>query len=147
MFVRSTALACGSAINSGNVIRVPKRKYEISTEESYIFDKEIDGIDNIEVFKGIWHRQNGGLQRAEQLGIRRTVEDVRLATEQEERLLMLPDYIAGIAHAAASRANVLAASHVSAGCVERVQRRFNLAPAYRLLREPFSLTLSEILGG
>lgn len=121
MFVKATALACASAIEAGNVALAPRGKHRISTRESLIFDKEIDGVDNIEVFKNIWHRQNDRPQLTEQFGIRRSVEDVRLATEQEERLLMLPDYIAGIAHANISRANVLAASVVSVDCVQRMQ--------------------------
>lgn len=147
MFVQATALACASAIKAGNVARVPRGKHWISTRESLIFDKEIDGVDNIEVFKSIWQRQNDRTQLAEQFGIRRSVEDVRLATEQEERLLVLPDYIAGIAHAHISRANVLAASLVSVDCVQRMQRRFEQTSGYQFLQEPFSLELDEILSG
>jgi len=147
MFVKSTALACASAINAGNIVRSSSRQFKISTRETFIFDKEIDGFDNIDVFKSIWDRVNAGQPLTEKVGIKRTVEDVQLVTEQEERLLMLPDYIGGIAHAATSQANVLAASQVSSECVRRQQLHFAQAPGYLLVREPFSLTLSEILNG
>jgi hypothetical protein len=146
LFVKSTTLACASAIKAGNIVQMPRGKHRFATEESFIFDKEIDGADNIEVFKNIWHRQNDSPQLAEQFGIRRNVKEVRLVKEQDEQLLMLPDYIAGIAHACTSRANVLAASKVSADCAQRTQRRFEQAPAYQFVCEPFSLKLTEILG-
>lgn len=146
LFVKSTTLACAGAIKAGNIVQVTRAKHRFATEESFIFDKEIDGVDNIEVFKSIWHRQNDYPQLTEQFGIRRNMKEVRLVKEQDEPLLMLPDYIAGIAHACTSRANVLAASEVSADCAQRAQKRFEKASAYQFVCEPFSLKLREILG-
>jgi hypothetical protein len=146
IYVKSTTLACASAVRTGNVVRASTRQHGITTRETLIVDKEIDGTDNIEVFRNIWHRSNAGQPLTETLGIKRTFDDIKFVTEQEDRLLMLPDYVAGIAHAANSKANVLAASKVSPECVQSTQRRFEQTPRYVLVCEPFSLTLSEILG-
>jgi hypothetical protein len=35
-------------------------QYAILTRGTFIFEKEIDGVENVEVFKSIWHRQNAG---------------------------------------------------------------------------------------
>ena len=47
--------------------------------------------------------------------------DVQLKTEQQDRLLLLADYVAGIAHAFVSQADVLASSKVGAACVRHEQ--------------------------
>ena len=146
MFGTSITLACANAIKTGNVVRASTRKYGLSTKETLILDNEIDGVDNVAVFKSIWHRMNAGQPLTESLGIRRTIEDVRLATEQQDRLLLLPDYVAGIAHAKVSQANVLSASRVNAEYVRNIHQRIEQSPRYQLMSEPFSLTFSEILG-
>lgn len=89
---------------------------------------------------------NVGQPLTETLGITRTFEDVQLLTEQQDRLLMLPDYIAGITHAAVSQTDVLAASRVSVEYVKSTLHRLTQTPRYRLICEPFPLIFSEILG-
>lgn len=145
MFTTSTALACASAIKTGNVVSASTRQHGLSTRETLIFDSEIDGADNVEVFKHIWHVMNAGQPLTESLGIKRTIESVQIVTEQQDRLLLLPDYVAGIAHAAASQAHVLAASRVSAEFARNTHRRLEQSPRYRLMCEPFPLALPEIL--
>lgn len=146
MYVKSIALSFAGAAAGKNLVLSSNPKHRISTNETLILDKEIDGDYNVEVFQNIWNLLNAGSQLSEELGIRRNFDELRFATEQEDRLLMLPDYVAGIAHAAFSQANVLAASRVSAECVHNIQKRFGKSPHYLLEREEFSLTLSEIIG-
>lgn len=146
LFVQSTTLACATTIRNGNVVRLAPRRHGLSTHETLVLDNEIDGPDNIDVFKSIWQRMNAGQQLSEVLGIRRNFVDVQLKTEQQDRLLLLADYVAGIAHAFVSQADVLAASKVSAACVQHEQERLSRMPQYQLLCDPFMLKFSEILG-
>ncbi|TXF99207.1 hypothetical protein [Massilia arenae] len=146
MFVTSTSYAFISAVNAENILGSSNRPYKIATNETLIFDKEIDGDYNIDVFNGIWRRMNERKQDTELHGVRRNIDEVLFTTEQEDRLLMLPDYVAGIAQAALSQANVLARSQVTAQCVQSVQQRLKQAPHYILKSEQFSLTHSDIFG-
>ncbi|MFC5478823.1 hypothetical protein [Massilia suwonensis] len=145
MFGRSTTLACAMAIKSGNVVRSAARQRGLSTAEILVLDDEIDGVDNVAVFKSIWERMNGQQLLTESLGIRRNFVDVRLMTEQQDPLLLLADYVAGIGHASASRADVLVASRVGTECVRRQQERLIRVPQYHFIRKPFALKFSEIL--
>lgn len=146
MFGMSTTLACATAIKTGHVVQSSNRRKFLSTNETIILDNEIDGHDNIQVFMSIWERMNAEQALTESVGIRRNFVDVKLLTEQQESLLLLADYVAGIAHACTSQADVLAASKVSLACVQHEQKRLAQIPQYHLLRAPFALTFSEILG-
>lgn len=144
MFVRATAMVFAGVIKGnkfGGALRPP---FNISTAENLIFDKEIDGEYNIDTFNSIWPRINGQKQLSELFGIRRTINDMRFATEQDEPLLMLPDYVAGIAHAASSKADVLAASQVTLQCMQSTQKRFKQSSNYLFDAEQFSLVHSDI---
>jgi hypothetical protein len=144
MFVRTTAMVFASVIKANKFGGARRPPFNISTNETLIFDKEIDGEDNIEAFKSIWPRISEQEQLSELFGIRRNVNGMRFATEQDETLLLLPDYVAGIAHAGRSRANVLAASQVSTQIARSAQNRFEQASSYLISSEQFSLTHSDI---
>jgi hypothetical protein len=146
MFAQSTTLACGTAIKTGNVVQSSKQQKILSTSETLILDNEIDGEDNIEVFMGIWERMNTKQSLIKSIGIERNFIDVKMKTEQQERLLLLADYVAGIAHAFTSQANVLAASKVSLTRVKYEQQRLMRMTQYHLLNRPFDLSFSNILG-
>lgn len=68
---------------------------------SVLCDSDIQGEDNVRVFKLIWEVFTSSPQSLlAQAGLIVSVRSVGLATEEEEPLLLLPDYVAGVFQAA-----------------------------------------------
>jgi hypothetical protein len=145
LFVKSTTLACAHGIKIGNIPRMIGLHKDLTTHESLVFDKEIEGVDNIQAFKAIWERANAFQPMTESLGIKRRIVAVDLLTEQEEPLLMFADYAAGIAHAALSEVDTLAQSRVSAKAAYDAHQRLLTARNYLEMSETFSLRFDEIV--
>ena len=99
---RSMALIDGAVVASGhaaylsNAIERAKANGPISINQTLIFDDELAG-ESREFFMELW---NGARpqSRTEAVGVTFKTFDVRMATEQDEPLLMLPDYVAGLHH-------------------------------------------------
>jgi len=68
-------------------------------ECSVVCDSDISGEENLEVFQSFWQKRRAPTSRLAELGFELSYKTVRVATEQEEPLLLLADYAAGIAHA------------------------------------------------
>jgi hypothetical protein len=94
--------ACAIAIGHG-LTNAPPGIVDINGLQmidcSVVCDSDISGKENIEVFQSFWDQRHAPISRLATLGFKVTNEAARVATEQEEPLLLLPDYAAGIAHA------------------------------------------------
>ena len=69
-------------------------------ERTIICDSDIQGKKNTEVFKSFWEQSDRSQPSMESLGLRFVTRDVQVTTEQQEPLLLLADYLAGIVHVA-----------------------------------------------
>lgn len=67
-----------------------------------ICDNDISGTENTEIFQSIFLKGPTEKRGLAQFGIDFKYSSVRFANEAEERLLLLPDYVAGICQASAS---------------------------------------------
>lgn len=68
-----------------------------SVESTVVCDSDIQGQENIEVFRWLFDHLNERPQRLlNSMGIQHFVREARLATEQAEPLLYLADYLAGL---------------------------------------------------
>lgn len=74
------------------------RNNKFVIENTIICDSDIKGEENIDVFKSIWIKHNSMEQKTNKLGIKIGTKKVHVLTEEEEPLLILADYIAGLAH-------------------------------------------------
>jgi hypothetical protein len=63
-----------------------------------VADKDIDEEESIEVFKGFWEAERVPSASLAALGYQVSHPSVRLMTEQDEPLLLLADYAAGLVH-------------------------------------------------
>lgn len=94
------AIALGHAVRiSGRSGIVDYRSREL-IERTIVCDTDIQGDENISVFKSFWKESDLHQPRIEMLGFRFVTRDIVVATEQQEPLLLLADYAAGIAHSA-----------------------------------------------
>ena len=94
------AVATGHALRIGSKHRILDYRGRDLIERTVICDSDIDGDENLEVFRSLWERHDGSQPRLESMGIRIATREVRVTTEQQEPLLLLADYAAGISHAA-----------------------------------------------
>lgn len=99
---RSMALLDGAVVASGHAAYLSKATERskahgpIAIDQTLIFDDELGG-ESREAFMELW---NGArLQpNTQAVGVTFKTCDVRLTTEQDEPLLLLPDYVAGLHH-------------------------------------------------
>lgn len=99
---RTIALIDGAVVASGhaaylsNAIERAKANGPITIGQTLIFDDELGG-ESREFFMELWSgaRPQPGCQS---VGIAFETRAVRMTTEQDEPLLMLPDYVAGLHH-------------------------------------------------
>lgn len=104
--VRFSILGEVFAMALGHAIRISSRSGIVDfrsrelIERTIICDTDIQGDENISVFKNFWEQGDLHQPRIEKLGLRFVTRDVIVATEQQEPLLLLADYAAGIAHSA-----------------------------------------------
>lgn len=68
-------------------------------EVDIVCDSDIQGIDNIDAFKACWGQFEKSQEKTKQLGLRILLKDVKIVTEQDEPLILIADYVAGICNA------------------------------------------------
>lgn len=130
LFVQVAGLAVTHSIKVGTMPQILDRKGRLHVTENVIFDDEIHGQDNREAFVEIWREINAHQPKLNSLGIYHEVKTLTLATEEREPLLLLPDYAAGIVHAANSAAETLAKSQVSMVAAKRAYARLKAATKF-----------------
>lgn len=99
---RTIALIDGAVAASGHAaylseaIERAKANGPITIDQTLIFDDELGG-ESREFFTELW---NGARPqpRSQAVGVTFKTRDFRMTTEQDEPLLMLPDYVAGLHH-------------------------------------------------
>lgn len=94
----SAAIATGQALRRNETRRIVGLDGLEQVERRLIFDTDISGPENVEVFKAFWDIDRVPRSRLAQLGIRMTHAEVQLLPEEEEPLLLLADFAAGLLH-------------------------------------------------
>lgn len=94
------AIALGRAVRVSNRSGIVDHRSRELIERTIVCDTDIQGDENISVFKRFWEQSDLHQPRIEKLGFRFVTRDVIVATEQEQPLLLLADFAAGIAHSA-----------------------------------------------
>jgi len=61
-----------------------------------VCDSDIQGSDNIDAFKSCWEQFEKSQKKTNRLGLRIILKDVKIVSEQDEPLIFIADYIAGI---------------------------------------------------
>ena len=94
--IEGAVVASGHAAYLSKAIKRVRAKGPMTIGQTLIFDDELGG-ESRESFIELW---NGArLQpRTQAVGVTFTTCDVQLTTEQDEPLLLLPDYVAGLHH-------------------------------------------------
>jgi hypothetical protein len=112
-FSEAATLAFAHSLKVGTMPAVYYRKNCLHIRDEVVFDNDIQGNENIDAFADILRATNAHQPLLSSLGVKRTVVSLRVTTEEIEPLLLLPDYVAGIFHAANSKANTMSQSYVT----------------------------------
>jgi hypothetical protein len=111
-----------------------------------ICDSDIQGEENVELFRSLFLGLSSRPSRLKQFGVRLLISNVDVKTEEEEPLLLLADYAAGIAHASILQENDRLRLPIpiarAAGLIEAFSARNKLARA----STPFDHSYKEIFG-
>lgn len=143
LLAEATAILAGHCIKSN---RFPEnRSGTLEVDEDHIYDAEVDGADNVAVFREIWDARNAHQPLAESLGLRMRARTIQFSTEQGEPLLLLPDYVAGVVHCAYSTDDTLSASRVSRMCAQAAYRELKAWPNFQDVEGDFDLDYFDIL--
>lgn len=94
------AMATGHAIGIDSRSRIQNSRGQNIVECSVICDQEIEGAENLEVFKSFWSTQRIPQSRLGAFNIDMRISGVSVTTEQAEPALLLADYVAGLGLAA-----------------------------------------------
>lgn len=144
LFGQSTTMATTHAIKTGSISWQPHQQEMLAIQETLVFDNEIEGKDNIEMFKQMWTARDAHQPLSHSLGIHREIIDLKLLTEQQEPLLLLPDYVAGIAHCFHSNADTLEASRVSKTAARAAYAQLKESKKYAESVDTFDLSYYDI---
>jgi hypothetical protein len=149
----SALLAHAYGIALGHAVKVSRgagildyRGLEL-VERTIICDTDIQGEENLEAFRSFFERSDHHQPRMAELGFRFETRDVIVTTEEEEPLLLLADYAAGIAHSAhiANPGKLpLPVDHENA---KALLRTLHESGKLVVLEKPFDVQYAEIFGG
>jgi hypothetical protein len=129
-FSEAATLAFAHALKIGTIPKIMDHKKRLHVHEEIIVDNDIQGSENIDAFVDILRASNSHQPLMNSLGVVRTITSLRVTTEDIEPLLLLPDYIAGIFHAANSKANTISQSKLTKAEVERAYSRLTKAQKF-----------------
>jgi hypothetical protein len=144
LFSQASTLSVGHAVKLGAIVRASPLARRLQVNESHIYDNDIEGNEATDAFADIWRKRNEHQPLVQSLGLELKARTLRLTTEEQEPLLLLPDYVAGIAHAKHSAADTLSNSAVSRVCALHAIDRLQRVNKYHEVVEPFSLLYYEI---
>ncbi len=140
------ALALGHGVKIARRSRLLDFLCREIIERTIVCDSDIQGDENISVFKSFWKHSDRHQPRTKGLGLSFVTRDVIVTTEQAEPLLLLPDYVAGIAHSAfiqdPGRLPLPVAHEPSKELLEELDRSGKLV----VLLKPFDLRYEEMFG-
>lgn len=104
--VRFTVLGSSFAMALGHAIKIAHRPGMVDhrsrdiIERTIVCDSDLQGDENVSVFKDFWAQSDEHHPRMKEAGFRLITREVIVTTEQQEPLLLLADFAAGIAHSA-----------------------------------------------
>ncbi len=144
LFIESTSLVIAHAIKIGAIPRTLGRKGILLVQDKMICDNDIQGDDNVEAFADFLGSNNLHQPLTNSIGIEIQTTSLRITTEQNEPLLLLADYVAGIFQAANSTARILEYSNVSISAAKRAHERLLAAKRFHDFSIPFTVNYTHI---
>lgn len=142
----ASAIALGQAVLRNGPGNLLDRQGRHLIERTVVCDSDLQGEESIELFKSFWRRHDQRQPLVNNLGIQIVTHSVRLVTEQQEPLLLLADYAAGVLHAASSDSEGRVRFPISRTAAQELESR--LVQSGKLAKQDllFDFTYDEIFG-
>lgn len=106
-FGESTARLVGEIVRHDGLPLIKDALGVGTVQLRVVCDSDLEGRDNVEMFDHLWrHQERSGQDLLRSLGFKVQYSKVELQTEQEEPLLLLADYLAGLVQVAKSGGSV-----------------------------------------
>lgn len=144
LYGQCSSLAVAHSIKTNKFPRPASKHRVLHVRETHIYDKEIEGNENVKAFSEFWQERNRHQPLVSLFGVELETVGISHETEQGERLLLLADYAAGIAHAAHSVADTLSKSSVSRDCAQRAHADLRATSEYTEVSEDFDFRYHDI---
>jgi hypothetical protein len=150
--IRYAMLGQAFAMALGHAVRIASRSGIVDylsrelIERTIVCDTDIQGDENISVFKEFWTKSDQFQPLAERLGFKFITRDVIITTEQQEPLLLLADIAAGIAHSALITNPGRLKLPVAHESSKRMLGILNASGKLVVIDKPFDIKCDEIYG-
>lgn len=144
LFGESATLSVAHAIRSGSLPSVRSRGGKVYIAHSLVFDSDLQGEENIDAFADTWRTSNSHQPLIDSMGIEYKATTMHVATEQQEPLLLMPDYIAGLVHAKNSDSDTLKHSQVTLGAVDSALARLDKSGRFVEFDAPAPMNYADI---
>lgn len=142
----SFAMALGHAVRIAHSPSLLDYCFREIIERTIVCDSDIQGDENVSVFKEFWTRSDDHQPRTAEAGFRVITREVVVTTEQEEPLLLLADFAAGIAHSALIEKPGRLPLPVPHEQSKELLRALSDSGKLVLSSKPFALEYEEIFG-
>jgi hypothetical protein len=113
-------------------------------EVNIVCDSDIQGSDNIEAFESCWKQFEKSQKKTNSLGLRMILKDLRIETEQNEPLILVADYVAGICNSLFGAGKVSAPTDLDLDCMKSELDRIRDAGKILVNGEKFDLNYKDI---
>jgi len=127
-----SALLLGLSIRGGKLSNIIDASGLRSLELEIVADSDIQGDLNKCEFENIWRKWATTTRLRDILHIGPEIDAVRIETEQQDPLLLLPDYLAGVSHYEASVNSVIPPIDLPATQIDALFDRLREAAGNRL---------------
>lgn len=144
LFSMASTLAVAHAVKIGTIFRPASHSRRLQVTEDHIYDNDIQGEEAIGAFADTWRARNEQQPLTRSIGLDVKARTLRIATEQNEPLILLADYVAGVAHAVHSEVDTLSKSAITSENALRAHDKLSGLPKYHETIEPFSLRYYDI---
>jgi hypothetical protein len=111
-----------------------------------VCDSDIQGAENISVFKDLWATAEKKQSRLAQIGLARYTRSVDLMTEQQEPILLLADHLAGAVHAFSCPTGVRRPPAISEDDLSAIQHAYQVLPNIANVDFAFDISHADIFG-
>ena len=145
-FCEGSAHSLGYCLQRHGLPRVVAPNGFFPLELNVTSDTDIQGQGNIDTFRYMWTEYQSRSKMRKKLGVEFKMQAIELKTEQDEPLLLAPDFIAGCFQWYLGKPEVPLPRAINESCTEAIIKEFQRSGNFVLTQTEFHLTYKEVFG-
>jgi hypothetical protein len=146
LLAHAYGIALGHAVRVSRGTRILDYRGLELVERTIVCDTDIQGEENLSAFESFFQKSDQHQPRMAELGFRFETRDVIVTTEEDEPLLLLADYAAGIAHSAHIANPGKLPLPIPHDDAKVLLQRLDKSGKLVVLAKPFDVEYAEIFG-